>query len=50
MNKINSDASRKDCPAAAVALVRINESSKTREETSRLRPKARRWIGREQRD
>ena len=50
MNKINSDASPKDSPAATVSPAWVNESSKAERKHPGKRPKAAIRIGREKRD
>ncbi len=50
MNKINSDASPKDSPAATVSPAWVNESGKAERKHPDKRPKAAIRIGREKRD
>ena len=50
VNKVNSDASPEDSPAATVGPVRVNESSKAERKHPGQRPKAAVRIGREKRD
>jgi hypothetical protein len=50
MNKINSDASPKDSPAATVSPAWVNESGKAERKHPDKRPKTAVRIGREKRD